>query len=328
MKDLLFSLCNAPCLGSVEHAFAVAEQFLVPFSAVSRTPGRLIAEVPGKGEAILLEAHLDEVGFIVTNILENGFLRVSAVGSVDSRVLPGTPVCVLGEKQLSGVFTSVPPHLTNEQEPVTLEVLSVDVGAENTQLVHPGDFVVYHAPATEMLDGRITAKALDNRSGVAAVLLAAKEISKQSGHPPVQVLLTNGEELGCRGGKTGAAALFGQVACAVSVDVSFGNFAGCDPDHTAVLGSGAMIGISPVLDRAVTEQLKAVARDCKLPHTFEIMSGNTSTNADVIASTGSGIRAGLVSIPLRNMHTPCEVIDLGDVQAVADLLAAFAEKGC
>lgn len=327
MKNLLFSLCNAPALGSVEQAFHVAEAFLAPFSAVRREPGRLVAEIPGTGEPLLLEAHLDEVGFIVTHVQSNGFLTVRPVGSVDSRILPGVPVLVLGQKEISGVFTGMPPHLADGEQVVGFDDLKIDIGTENVPFVSVGNFAVYSAPATALLGTAVTAKALDNRSGVAAVLWAAKKIANAEKHRAVTVLLTNGEELGCRGAKTAAFALQTKVAAAVSVDVSFGNFPGCDPLHTAVLGTGAMLGISPVLDKPLTATLKKLAEVQNIPFTQEIMAGNTSTNADVIAVTGAGIPAALLSIPLRNMHTPCEVVDLRDLTAVADLLTALCLKG-
>ena len=328
MQQLLFNLCNAPCLGPVENAFAVAEEFLAPFAAVTRSPGRLIAAVPGTGEPVLLEAHLDEVGFTVTHVHPNGFLTVAPVGSVDSRILAGTPVTVLGQRLVPGVFTSVPPHLSSGSKVAAFNDLKIDIGKADANLVRPGDFAVFCAPAAALAGSCVTAKALDNRSGVAAVLLAAQKAAAQKGGRPVTVLLTNGEELGCRGAKTGGFALLGKVGCAVSVDVSFGNFPGCEPEHTAVLGTGAMVGVSPVLSGRVTAALKQLAKQNNIPFTLEVMGSNTSTNADVLSVTGGGIAAGLVSIPLRNMHTPCEVINLNDLAAVANLLAQFCKEGC
>lgn len=328
MQDLLFQLCNAPCLGPVENAFDIAENFLTPFAAVTRSPGRLVAEVPGVGTPILLEAHLDEVGFVVTGIEKTGFLTVAPVGSVDSRILTGTPITVLGQKPVQGVFTGTPPHLSHGSKAADFNDLKIDVGPEQAALISLGDFAVYNMTAAPLAGGCVTAKALDNRSGVAAVLLAAKAAAAQKGSRAVTVLLTTGEELGLRGAKTGCFALFNRVACAVSVDVSFGNFPGCEPEHTAVLGTGAMIGVSPVLSGQVTGRLKQLARQNSLPFTLEVMGGSTSTNADVLSVTGSGIAAGLVSIPLRNMHTPCEVIDLNDLAAVTDLLTQFCKEGC
>lgn len=326
MENLLKQLSAAACLGAVEDAFDIAERFLSPFAAVKRTCGRLVATLDGVGEPLLLEAHLDEVGFVVTNVAENGFVKVAAVGSVDSRILTGVRVRLYGEKTVEGVFISTPPHLSEEKSAPKLEDLFIDVGPAQAKFLKAGDFATYATLPQNMLGTTLCGKAMDNRSGVAAVLKAAANIAAVSAHRPITVLLTVGEELGLRGAKTGGFDLFDRVKQAIAVDVSFGNFSGCDPYKTAKLGTGAMIGISPVLHRPMYRRLEQLAKDLNIAYTREIMAGNTGTNADALSVTCGGIETALLSIPLRNMHTPCEVVDLNDIAAVVNLIVAYATE--
>ena len=139
----------------------------------------------------------------------------------------------------------------------------------------------------------------------------------------VILLFPTGEELGLRGARV--AAYNSGVKKSIVVDVSFGDCPDVSPSKTAKLGSGAMIGVSPVLSRDIYKKLESVAKENNIPYTLEVMGGTTSTDADVISLNQSGIPTGLVSIPLRNMHTPCEVLDEKDVAAVSTLLAAYVE---
>ena len=325
LKKLIFDLSAAAGIGHINEVKEVAKSYLSSFSKITDTENYLLAEI-GEGEAkIMLEAHLDEVGMIVTEVFEDGFLTVTNVGSIDTRFLPSMPVKVYGKEVVNGVFTSVPPHIKTGDSTPDFDLCQIDTGRKDIKdIVSPGDFVLFDSTPEELLNGRITAKALDNRVGMAAVIAAGEKIAELNLPFKVILMFPSGEELGLRGARVGAFNVNAEKC--ISVDVSFGDCPDVPPSKTAKLGSGAMIGVSPILSRNIYKKLEAISKEKEIPYTLEVMGGSTSTDADVITLTKSGIPTGLVSIPLRSMHTPCEVVDLTDVEAVSNLLTEFVKE--
>ena len=133
------------------------------------------------------------------------------------------------------------------------------------------------------------------------------------------------EELGLRGARTSAFSVFPDEA--IAVDVSFAAAPDVSKDSAKEMGKGAMIGISPTLDKALTNKLFKIAKENNIPYQTEVMSSATGTNADVISLTKSGIRTGLVSIPIRNMHTPSEVVSLDDIKNTSEILEKYILAG-
>lgn len=324
LTKLITDLAKAQGIGHIQTVKEVAKSYLSPFSKITDNENYLLAEIGEGDTAIMLEAHLDEVGMIVTEITDDGFLSVTGVGSVDTRFLPSTPVKIYGKEVIKGVFTSVPPHLGDSDTP-TFDTIQIDTGRKDIgEIISLGDYVLFDCEPTLLLNEKITSKALDNRVGIAAVIAAGKKIAEAKLPFKVSLLFPTGEELGLRGARVGA---YNNTAkkC-IAVDVSFGDCPDVSPCKTAKLGSGAMIGISPVLSHDIYKKLELIAKEKKIPYTLEVMGGTTSTDADIITLTKEGIPSGLVSIPLRSMHTPCEVVEINDVKAVADLLAEFVKE--
>lgn len=326
LKNLLIDLASSEGVGYMDTVADIAAKQLSPFSKVTKTDNCLMAEF-GEGDyTIMLEAHMDEVAMIVTEVFDDGFLSVAPVGSIDARLLPAQPVKIYGKQTVSGTFTSVPPHIKNEDSVPSFDTCKIDTGDMAIgEKVSQGDLVLFDAPAIELKNNRISSKALDNRAGMAAVIMAAKKIATQNPKSKVVLLFPTGEELGLRGARVSAYDIPADEC--IVVDVSFGDCMEVPASKTAKLGSGAMIGISPVLDKNIYNKLKLLAKENDIPFTLEVMGGATSTDADVITLTRSGIPSGLISIPLRNMHTPAEVVDINDVKAVANLIAAYVEGG-
>ncbi|MBO5105295.1 MAG: M42 family peptidase [Clostridia bacterium] len=324
LTKIITDLASAEGIGHIETAKEVAKSYLSKFAKITDTENYLLAEI-GEGDTeIMLEAHLDEVGMIVTEITDDGFLTVTNVGSIDTRFLPSMPVKIYGKEVIKGVFTSVPPHLKKGDAVPDFDACQIDTGRKDIgEIISLGDYVLFDAEPLALLGDRITSKALDNRVGVAAVIAAGEKIAEAKLPFKVSLLFPTGEELGLRGARVGAFNCTAEKC--ISVDVSFGDCPDVSPLKTAKLGSGAMIGVSPILNRDIFKRLEALAKENEIPYTLEVMGGTTSTDADVISLTKSGIPCGLVSIPLRNMHTPCEVVDVKDVRAVSDLLVAFVK---
>ena len=326
IKYIIKELSNSVCIGHIDDALKIAEGMLPKTCEIKRLYGNSIAAfIKGKSEyTIAVEAHIDEIGFVVTDV-DGGFLKVAAAGGFDLRTLPSHRVTVHGKEKLDAIFTSVPPHLSKDDTEIEeLSQLSVDTGvADAKEFISVGDFVTYSAKCEDLQGDRITGKSLDDRAGVAALIYLANMLKE----PPVNVIIMicNAEELGTRGAKT--AAFECDFDEAIAIDVSFAAYPGVKPEQCGKLAQGPMIGQSPILSRKVVNALVEAAEKDAVPYQLETMGGNTSTDADVITVTKHGVPTGLVSIPLRNMHTDTEVIDVSDVSAVAKLLYSYILAG-
>ena len=333
LGELIFRLCGAPGVAGEEAPVlrAAAEELKKYASVHTDALGNLTAEMGKKDakEHVLLDAHLDQIGLIVTRIDDEGFLHVDQCGGVDRRVLPGSPVTVLGRETLRGIVCCTPPHLAgdNEGKVLPVEKMAVDVGLseeEARRLVFPGDRILFYSRPKKLLGTKISAAGLDDRAGVAALIRCAQLLSEEELDCRLTILCSTREETGGQGAVTGA--YLAAPTQAVAVDVSFALQPDVPEENCGKLGGGPMIGVAPVLDRAMGEKLFAIARRLKMPHKADVMGGKTGTNGDEIAVSRSGVRTALISIPLRYMHTPAEVIDLRDVEYTAELLAEYIRE--
>lgn len=322
---LLEKLSNAVSVGHICEARDIAKNELSKYAEV-RDFGQigLIAKInKGKDKTLLLDAHIDEVGFIVTKVLGDGFLRVTNVGGCDARILPATPVTVHGKEEITAVFASTPPHLSGGDKKVQgLDDIVLDTGIKKVEnFVSEGDLVTYKAAFCKLEGNRVTGKSLDDRAGVFCLLELAKRVYDKDIDYNLIFSIAEGEELGTRGAVTATFEL--EPDEAIAIDVSFGDGPSMPVDGCGKLGDGAMLGVSPVLDRGVTERLKKTAKEKAVSFQLEVMGGKTGTDADVISVSKSGVKTGLLSIPLRNMHTPAEVVDISDLESVVSILENY-----
>ncbi|MBO5163333.1 MAG: M20/M25/M40 family metallo-hydrolase [Ruminococcus sp.] len=275
--------------------------------------------------SLVLDAHIDQIGMIVTYITDDGFIKVGNLGGIDRRLLPAQQVVIHGKRDIRGVICSVPPHLSKgESKVLPFDDIAIDTGStksEAEKIVSLGDSVTFDVKCRSLIGERITGGALDDRSGVAAILYALELLKNRETAYNVTVVFSTQEELGERGAKLGAYSLAPDIA--IAVDVSFAYAEGEDEKKCGYLGKGAMIGISPSLSGEISDGLINAARSAGLPYQLEVMNGLTSTNADQYSVSRSGAKACTLSVPLRNMHTPVEVIDLSDVRNTAEILAEF-----
>lgn len=279
--------------------------------------------------SLLLDAHIDQIGFAVTYITDDGFIKVGNIGGIDRRLLPAQPVVVHGSRDIKGVICSVPPHLTSGgSEVLEMDDVAIDTGLtkeELEKLVSLGDSVTFDVTCRDLIGSRITGGALDDRCGVASILYALELLKDSDLAYNVTVLFSTQEEVGERGAKIGAFEINPDIALAV--DVSFAYAIGEEESKCGYLGKGPMIGISPSLSREISDELINTAKSADIPYQIEVMSGLTGTNADRFYVNRCGAKACTVSIPLRNMHTPVEVIDITDAEQTAKLLAAYIRGG-
>ena len=330
IKSILTEFSCASAIGSVTDAADLLEKYLSKYGTPehSNSLTRCLT-LSGKSDyTILLDAHIDEVGFVVTDVSDNGFLTVSNLGGIDLRHLPAKPVTIHGKEKLCGVFVSTPPHLDNEDKVAdNISKIKIDtgLGEKAKDKIKVGDYVTYRQNSDILNEHTVCGKSLDNHAGVVSLILLAERLHKRKLPVTVKFLFSDAEELGLRGAKT--AAFKYNADEAVVVDVSFGDGPDIPATKCGMLGKGAMIGISPVLNRDITDKLILLASDNDIPYQNEVMGGRTSTNADVISIGGGGIPSGLISIPLRNMHTDVETVRLCDIISVVDLLEKYILSG-
>ena len=334
--EILRAVCGAPGVSGTEKTTAAAiETILKNFTDDIRTDalGNLIGTVnPGKEKSVVLTAHMDKIGLAVTGIDEkSGFLRITRVGGTDLRVMAAARVKVYGKRTLDGVIISTPPHLADKSSAnkvTPIDKLAVDCGLtyeEIKELVGVGDRVELRLPFTELANGKATSPFMDNSAGCAAVLKALEKLAGKDYPYTVHAVFATREEVGKQGAQTALFRLAPDEA--LVTDVSFASAPGVPEESSAKQGSGAMIGCSPILQRDMTDALKALAEEKGIPYTVEVLGGrSTGTDADVAVISGAGVRTGLLSIPLKNMHTAAELVKISDIEAVADLMAAYVTR--
>lgn len=334
LKKTVIALSEASGASGNEHiAAACALEMLKEYcSDAELRNGNIIGSFGGFKEnrpSLLLDAHIDQVGFIVTYITDEGFVKVGNLGGIDRRLLPAQPVTIHGRRDVKGVFCSVPPHLSGSSEGVpSIDEMAIDTGMSRDELekiVSLGDSVTFDVKCRELLGERITGPALDDRCGAAAILYALELLKDCETAYNITVLFSAQEELGERGAKIGAYEINPDIA--IAVDVSFAYSVGEKESKCGYLAKGPMIGISPSLSREISEKLVSAAEKSDIPYQIEVMNGLTSTNADRFSVNREGSKACTLSIPLRYMHTPVEVIDLKDVRLTGRLIAEFAKEG-
>ena len=265
---------------------------------------------------------------IVTDITDDGFIKVNRCGGVDRRMLLGYEVSVWGNKEVKGVISTLPPHLQSaddEKKVPEFKDISIDVGMNKEKIekiVSLGDKVTFKRNFTPLLNNQLSASCLDDRAGVASILLCLDRLKKVP--CKITVMFSSQEELGTRGAKIGAYSK--NIDEFISVDVSFAYTPNCDKVDCGIIGNGAMIGFSPILDKNISNNLVKVADKNNIKYQREIMAGSTGTNADVITLSEKGIKGGLISIPEKYMHQPCEVVNIDDIVSVSDLICAYIEE--
>ncbi len=281
-------------------------------------------------KTILLEAHMDRIGLIVSEICDGGFVKFKPLGGVDERTLPASEVYILGRKRIFGIIGALPPHLKSgdkDENSLKIENMMIDTGYttdEISKIVSVGDPIVLKSEFSELLGNRISSGALDNRVGICAVLQAAEKLGGKLVDYNIKLAFTIGEELGLLGARCVDCS---DVDLAVVVDVTHGQTPDSKSYETFPLGSGAVICRGPNLDYDITKKVIDTAERHNIPHTIEVASGNTGTNAWVIQTLEQGIRCVLLSIPIRYMHTTVETVDTKDIEAVAALISKIVEGG-
>jgi putative aminopeptidase FrvX len=337
--DLLTALLTAPGpSGHEEEAARVWRAAAAEFADVtSDTLGSSFARVSaGEGAPTLaVVGHIDEVGVAITNIEESGLLSFTTIGGISPEALHGQRIDLLTRAgRIPGAISRrrLPSDQLSERPRLELVDLHIDIGAKSRAeaegLVRVGDAGVWSGPPTELPNGRLLSKSLDNRLGAYMALEAARRLA-DAGDTKLDVVAVAAvqEEIGDYGARAAVFGLEPQVAIVVDVTPTT-DYPGGDPRRVGrvELGMGAMIARGPTLNKHVTELLDDIAEVEGIPHAYEVYSRITMTDADSIHPARSGIPTGLLSIPMRYLHTPTEICDLGDMESIIRLIVAFARR--
>jgi endoglucanase len=295
----------------------------------SDTMGNLIALKRGEGETaprrrIMLAGHMDEIGLMVT-LLEGGFLRFTQVGGFDVRTLMGQEVVVHGRRDLPGVIGSRPPHVLSPEErdrPVPMDELFVDVGLTQEalqELVRVGDLITIRRPFTELQNGLVSGKAFDDRAAVAAIAVCLDSLGSMRHQWDVYGVATVQEEVGLRGAITSTYGIAPDVG--VAIDVGFGDQPGVGEAEKIRVDGGPAVTWGPNIHPVLFQAIKDTAQEYEIPVQVEVAPGPSGTDAWAMQVTQAGIPTALLSIPVRNMHTPIETLSVRDVLRTGRLLA-------
>ncbi len=275
---------------------------------------------------IMLAAHMDEIGLMVRDIVD-GFLYVHRISGVDNRLMLAQPVMVHGRKMLPGIVSTIPPHLLQaggQPKYPTFNELVIDVGlpaGEVAELVRIGDLITPDVPMIELHGNKVAGKAMDDRACVAAVTVCLHELRSMHHAWDVYAAATVQEETGLYGARTAATKI--QPDIAIALDVTFAAQPGVDADAASEMNGGPALGIGPNFHPGLNEKIRETARQHEFKLQDDVLPGNSGTDAWAIQVALQGVPTALLSIPIRNMHSPVETVDVRDITRTGRLLAQF-----
>ena len=275
---------------------------------------------------VLISTHMDAIGMMVTGI-EEGLMRITQIGGIDHRILPGQPVIVHGREDLPGQVVQPPAHLLPESAgsgPVKMPYLLVDVGlrpAEVVQKVRVGDLVSYAQEPLELTGEALAGHTLDNRVSVAAATICLEELQSRVHDWDVWAVASVQEEETLGGAQTSPFEIRPDIA--IVVDVCFAKGPGATDWRNLPFGGGVGLGWGPNIHPALYKAFEEKAKALEIPTSQDLMPTMSGTDAMAVQIVAEGIPTAVLGIPLRYMHTPVETVSLKDVRRVGRLMAEF-----
>lgn len=336
--EFLKAIVNVPSpSGYEERAAEVYRQAMAPYADKVHTDvhGNVWAILnPDAEMKIMLAGHMDEIGFIIHYIDDSGLLYFSGIGGHDSVIPVGQRVWVHGKEQVCGVIGRKAIHLLEDEErkkKPEIKDLWIDIGASNRAeaeaLVSLGDVVTFQYEFQHLLGDRATARGFDNKMGTFIVGEALRLLKQDGGlHKKVGVyaVATVQEEIGLRGARTSAFGIAPQSGLAVDVNHAIDYPTVSKTRHGQLdIGKGPSVmrgaNTNPIVFRMVQEGAKKE----DIPYQVDVAAGGTGTDGNAMQISRDGMAVGILGVPLRYMHTPCEVLSLTDVENCARLMAAY-----
>ncbi len=284
---------------------------------------------PSPARKIMLAAHMDEIGMIVTGIVD-GFIKFRRISGIDNRLMPAQAVIVHGREALPGVVAAKPPHLLTpaaRSKYPTFDDMLIDVGLSPervAQLVQVGDVITIDAPFIELLGTKVAGKAFDDRACVAAVTVCLNELRTLNHAWDVYAAATVQEETGLFGAKTAAYKIAPDAA--IALDVTFAQQPGVDADSSCEMGGGPGIGFGANFHLKLSDRIRDTAKRHEIKLQEDIIPANSGTDAWAIQVALQGIPTALLEVPIRNMHAPVETLDLRDIERCGRLMAHFISE--
>ena len=336
ISDVLKNLCIADGVSGFEYNISniILEYFKkLTDEAYIDKMGNIIGIKRAKSfsaKKIMIDAHYDEIGLIVTGVHDDGFLSVSNLGGVDKKLCLSSEVTVYGKNPLYGVIATKPPHLTTDEEmkkPVDIKDFVVDIGFDGCkakELVSVGDMVSFNSQIYDMPNGLVCGKALDDRAGVACIISLLEFIKNKKLDVELYVVASVSEEVGCRGAKTAAYGI--EADECVILDVTFAkthDYKKCDAFE---LGGGPVLGYCPVTNKKMFNSFKNICEKNKIDYQTEVSSGYSGTDTGVIFKTKNGVKCINISIPQRYMHSQIEVVSVDDIENIAKLISLYLKS--
>lgn len=284
---------------------------------------------------VMLAGHVDQIGFIVRYISDDGFVYMSAIGGIDASIVPGSRVLIHGKNgPVRGVFGRTAIHLLKEEErgkKLDLDKLFVDIGAKDKEeaekLVSVADPATFDAPFQELQGDLAAAAGFDDKIGTFVCMEALRILSDRKIDCGLYAVSTVQEEIGLRGAQTSCYCI--DPIAGIAVDVTHASdYPGCDKTKQGEIkvGGGPVIARGPNINPCLGEMLQETAEEKGIPAHVEAAARGTGTDANIMQLTRAGVATALVSVPNRYMHTPVEIISLADLENAAKLVAETVAK--
>lgn len=335
LKELIFSLCSTMSVSGFETR---ADAYLASLARDNKfdayesdgVGNHLFIKKCGKEGApkILVDAHFDEIGFMVTDICDGGFLRICSMGGSDPAILQACEVTVYGKERVHGVMTSIPPHLRADKSDDSLpeiKELFIDTGytkEELEKIVSIGTPVGFAEGYCELLGDRIAGRSFDDKACGAAILWAVSNTPADQLAGDVYVLFSAREETSRLGGVS--AAVFDVLPdYAMVTDVNLARVPDTKKADTVEIGKGVSIAVSAATCVPITKSTEELCVRCGIAHSMVAAPASTGTNSPSVNFAADGIPTVDIGLPLINMHTYSEIISMDDVEALCALTSAF-----
>ena len=276
---------------------------------------------------ILVDTHFDEIGMMVTDIKEGGFVTVTNIGGVDTRILPASEVIIYGKEPVYGVFAAKAPHLSTAADMEKLTPLSemlIDTGyskEELEELCPLGTPVGFKPIYADLLNERLAGKAFDDKACGACAVFGIDAVQRRDLAGDVYFLFSAYEETGMTGARVAGFGI--RPDYALVLDVTHASVPEAKDRYLPEFGSGVAVAASPITNRKLTRMVTDLCKSGNVPFTVDACPGSTGTNANVLGISADGIPTALCSLPLKSMHTYAEVLSMEDARALSRVVSLF-----
>ena len=329
---LVKELCNLPGPTSFEDTVRdFIRERAIADEIYTDSMGNLICHKKGNGKKVMVAAHMDEVGLIVTEITDKGFLRFSSLGGVETTVLCSKKV-LIGENRVPGIVSAKAIHLqkrTEELVPLKLSDLCIDIGAKDKdrakELINLGDYAVFDGEYTEFGENLVKSKALDDRVGCAILL----ELMKEQYHHDMYFVFTVQEEIGLRGATVATNSIKPDIALVLEGTTCSDVYGSKPHNQVTTLGGGAVMTAmdrAAISDEKYFDYITNIARKNSIPLQIKRTSMG-GTDAGAIQRSGIGVKTAVLAVPCRYLHSPVSVMNKIDMESVYQLAKATLQGG-